>query len=254
MSTQKLETDLKRQESINEQRRQKRQHARHLKFTTPREGAREEIVGNIVSGIITRLLKRKRNNDSRRAKGSNPKAVQRVAEWHDKKKKEAAARGITKDRLLQERKEAYAKKPKTYSNPQDRHRERVRTDEAYKITTNLRTRLGEFLRLKNGTKAHGTMELVGCSQKELIEHLNSQLLDNERLLDYSIDHVFPMTMYDAQDAHQQRQMMHYTNLQPMKLYGQGGNISKNNKMPSFTEASKVARWAWPPGVDESFFT
>ena len=57
-------------------------------------------------------------------------------------------------------------------------------------------------------------------------------------------------MYNAKDPNQQRMMMHWSNTRPMKLYGKGGNISKDNRLPTRHEAEMVERWAWPPGVTE----
>lgn len=241
---------LARQEKHNRERREARATAAHLRFTVPREGAREELIHKLVSGCIRRLLHRKRNNIANKARG-NPNGAARTAAWHAQKRKEAEERGMTYKELLAERKRQHAEKPVTFSNPDARHKERIATDPAYKITCNLRTRLGEFMRLKNGTKAVGTMELVGCSQVELLAHLQRQIPKGESLLDYSTDHIFPMSRYDATDPEEQRMMMHYSNMQPLKLTGKGGNISKNNRLPTKAVAARVERWAWPPGIDEA---
>jgi hypothetical protein len=232
------------QQEHNRKRREDRKAKQMEKKTVPREGACEEIVSKMVGAIITRLLKRRRNTGSRNLKG-NVEAQRRANECHARLKQEASDKGITITELRKQRSEKHAAKPLVFYNAMARHKERVAEDVAYKITTNLRTRLGEFIRLTNGTKAQGTMALVGCSQKDLIAHLQSQIPEGESLHNYSIDHIFPMSMYDASDPLEQKKMMNYSNLQPLKLHGVGGNISKNNRPPSKTEAAKVAPWARP---------
>lgn len=239
---------LARQKAQNANSRKARAAARELRFTTPRDGAREETVHKLVGQCIRRMLKRRRNNDARKALGDS-KGAERAAAWHAKKRKEADDRGLTHYQLMEERKRQHANKPFTSFNANAYHKKRRATDPAYKVRCNLGNRLREFMRLHNGTKAAGTMELIGCSREKLIAHLQSQLPTGESLLEYSIDHIFPMSLYDATDAEQQRQMMHYTNLQPLKLYGEGGNVSKNNKLPTRAEAMRVERWAWPPGIN-----
>jgi hypothetical protein len=132
-----------------------------------------------------------------------------------------------------------------------RNRERRANDTQFKIRCNLSTRLREFLRLTNGTKACGTMKLVGCTQDFLIKHLESQLLDGENLKDYSIDHIFPMGLYLMDSAEEQMKCMNYTNLRPQKLYGIGGNTSKGNSLPTLKLAQTVSRNCWPTSICEN---
>ena len=240
-------------QAILKGKRERRAEAALQRRTEKREGACEEVVHKMVGGIIKRLLQRRRSNDS---KTKNPNRLKggasRAAAWHAAKKEEAKKRGITITALLKERRKAHAEKTPSYFNRSMWHKNRIKTDVAYKTKCNLRTRLGEFLRLHNGTKAAGTMVLVGCSQKQLIQHLEKQLVgETSTLINYSVDHIFPMSMYDASDPQQQRQMMHFSNLQPLPLYGTNGNVSKSNNLPSLELALKVERWAWPPGVSES---
>lgn len=240
------------QKRHNERRKEERRLLALQRLTTPRDGAREEAIHKMVDGVVKRLLKRTRNNESRRKRPSTSSAKtnarERAKQYYEEKKKEASASGQGIRSFLEENRK---EKVNEYKNPLDRHKERVKTDEAYRIRCNLSTRLGEFLRLKNGTKAEGTMQLVGCTLPELIAHLSSQLKEGETLANMSIDHIFPMTMYDASDPQQQIQMMHWSNLRPMKLHGQGGNISKGCRLPTLLEAQAVQRWAWPNSIDES---
>lgn len=236
---------LRSQEKHNRLRREARAEARRIKETVPREGACEEIVHKFVSGIITRLLKRKRNA---RARPKDPNAVKRVAAWRVEKKKEAAERGITFDELMKERSDEHKQKPLVFANPMARHKERMKTDEVYSVRVRLSRRLREFLRLSNGTKAKKTIELVGCTQAELIAHLRITAAESKKLTDESIDHIFPASRYDGRCPDQQRAMMNFTNLRMMPLYGKGGNVSKNDRLPKKSEVVGIPLWVYPPGV------
>ena len=244
----KTPAKLANQARHNQRRRDKRAAAAHAKFTVPREGACEEIVHSVVAGMINRLLWRKRKNESRK---SDPKANERAATGYARLRDEALSLGITQRELASRRKEEKAKVEPTWYNPRARHKERMQTDEDYSARVRCSRRLREFVRLTDGTKAAGTMELIGCSHAQLTEHLKKTLSPGKRIMDESIDHIFPASMYSAAKAEDQRRMMHWSNLRMMPLYGVGGNVSKNNKLPSLQEAEAVERWAWPTDVDES---
>jgi hypothetical protein len=232
----------------NKKRRDARAAAAHAKRTVPREGACESIVHSMVTGIIKRMLWRKRRNENRTP---DPKARDRAAAGYKRMKDEAKGLGITQQALADQRRAEKESAQTGFYNPSARRKERMQTDENYSARVRLSGRLREFLRLKNGTKAAGTMELVGCSQSQLVAHLKKTLSPGKEIMEESIDHIFPGSMYSAADAEDQRRMMHWSNLRMMPLHGVDGNISKNNKLPSFLEAIVVERWAWPVGVDES---
>jgi hypothetical protein len=244
----KTPAKLANQARHNQRRRDARAAAAHEKFTVPRQGACEEIVHSMVTQIITRILKRKRKNENR---SYDPKACARADEGYKRMSDEAKKFGITQRELASRRRTEKEKAGPSFYVQTARHKERMQTDEDYSARVRLGKRLKEFLRLTNGTKAAGTMELVGCSQEELVAHLKKSLSPGKKLMDESIDHIFPASMYNAADPEDQRRMTHYSNLRMMPLYGVGGNVSKNNKLPSLQEATTVERWAWPTDVDES---
>ena len=168
----KTPAKLANQARHNQRRRDARAATAHAKFTVPREGACEEIVHSMVAGMINRLLWRKRRNESRK---SDPKANERAAAGHTRLRDEALSLGITQRELASRRKAEKAKVEPTWYNPRARHKERMQTEEDYSARVRCSRRLREFVRLTNGTKAAGTMELVGCSQKELVAHLKKTL-------------------------------------------------------------------------------
>jgi len=99
----------------------------------------------------------------------------------------------------------------------------------FKILKNLRARLWHALAGKRKTAS--TIELVGCSQDELISHLESQFTDgmswdNYGVHGWHIDHIVPCASFDMSDENQQKQCFHYTNLQPLWAKD---NLTKGNK-------------------------
>ena len=247
MTGKKSRKELDRQ---NELRRQHRAKAKHERLNTYRVGAQEEVVHTMVGSIITRLLKNVRTNEKRRLSGANRNeaARARAKKQRVEQKAEAKDKGISTSLLAQEKSLLRAEKPKVYHDHSRYCRERKATDINFKITCNLRTRLGEFMRLTNSTKAAGTMALVGCTKDQLIDHLRERLPNGLDLKEASVDHIFPMTLYDASNDHEQKKMMHFSNLQPMS---KEQNSAKNNRLPNLQEAKQVERWAWPPGISET---
>jgi hypothetical protein len=64
------------------------------------------------------------------------------------------------------------------------------------------------------------MELVGCSIKYLIKHIEYQFddkmtWDNYGQFGWHIDHIIPCVVFDLVSPAEQRKCFHYKNLQPM---------------------------------------
>ena len=113
---------------------------------------------------------------------------------------------------------------------------RLKTDPVFKLKCLMRTRIGNHLRGK-GKKEGVTFKLIGCSPEHLAAHLGTA--------PKAIDHIFPLTCYDAEK--EQHKMTNWQNLQP--LTGKE-NSSKRNKLPTKAMAAKVPRKLWPNGVTE----
>jgi len=237
----------------NELRKNQRAEKKRVKEEVPRDGAREEIISNMVTGILKRLLLRKRNqNKASKKRKENPATHNmRRREMKARREKEALDAGIGLDEHMKQRASSWKSKP--LFNQVENQKNREQKDDGFRIQRRLSTRLREFLKLSNGTKADGTMALVACTQLELLEHLKSTIPEGENLRDYSIDHIFPCTMYDMKHEEQQRMCMNWSNLRMMKLCGSDGNIAKKNRLPTRDEASGVHRWCWPIGVTEASF-
>lgn len=118
-------------------------------------------------------------------------------------------------------------------------------NENNRLPARLRCRLKRFLKTTGRKQKGRTMDMVGCSVHKLRRHLLNQLPVGAKLLDYTIDHIFPLFLYDMRSEESQRKATHYSNLQPLLA---SANSSKGNKLPSLVDASKVERWAWPDNV------
>ena len=113
-----------------------------------------------------------------------------------------------------------------------RYVNRYKTDENFKLAKTIRGRIREVFKNSNGSKAHKTMELLGCNIQEAKEHLEKQFKDGMSWENYGyngwhIDHIMPCASFDLTDPEQQKKCFHYTNLQPLWA---SENMSKGAKI------------------------
>ncbi len=85
-----------------------------------------------------------------------------------------------------------------------------------RICHNLRTRLSHIAK----GRANRFNVIVGCSGRELAQHLESQFKegmswDNYGRSGWHIDHIIPIASFDLTDPKQQKICFHYSNLQPL---------------------------------------
>lgn len=117
-------------------------------------------------------------------------------------------------------------------------RKRRNNDIGYRILCNCRTRLCHAVKGKN--KSASTMELIGCSIEQLLEHLESQFQDGmtwDNYGEWHIDHIKPCAMFDFTKEEDQRECFHYTNLQP--LWAED-NLRKSDKYIEEDEQLSIA--------------
>lgn len=110
------------------------------------------------------------------------------------------------------------------------------TDPKYRIMCSLRARLNAFL--KGHNKSEATTLLIGCSQSELITHLENQFDEKMTWDNYGcytpgeyrwhIDHIVPCDAFDPSSPEEQRACFNYKNLRPLEATE---NMSKSNKLP-----------------------
>jgi hypothetical protein len=107
-------------------------------------------------------------------------------------------------------------------------RNRKKIDINFKIRSYLATRL--YSALKRNTKTGHTLELLGCSIKQLKDHLAKHFTKGMSFSNYGkwhIDHIRPCASFDLSKPSEQRKCFHYTNLQPLWAKD---NLSKSKKL------------------------
>lgn len=137
-----------------------------------------------------------------------------------------------RDRVSKEKRQHYRDNKEKYQERQRRwnseNRDKLREywDKANKqFGRKIRSRVSKSL--QRNDKQSSTEELLGCSIPELRAHLESQFTEgmswdnygrpikDDYLSGWHIDHIRPMSSFDLDDAEQQKQCWHYSNLQPL---------------------------------------
>jgi len=93
---------------------------------------------------------------------------------------------------------------------------RLHTVPELRITENLRSRTRHAL--KGKSKSAATLELIGCSSKELrcyIESLFTKGMSWDNYGKWHIDHILPCNSFDLTLESEQRKCFNYKNLQPL---------------------------------------
>jgi hypothetical protein len=136
-----------------------------------------------------------------------------------------------------DKRKEYGKKYRFGKN-RDKYLENKRKNSRQRYHNNIQNKLGELLRVRLYTalkvqgikKNNSTMELIGCSKEELIQHLESQFKDgmcwqNWSLNGWHIDHIRPVSSFDLSDPAQVKECFHFSNLQPLWAIE---NLQKSN--------------------------
>ena len=105
---------------------------------------------------------------------------------------------------------------------------RKKTDVEFTLITNMRSRICNYLNSKNISKNNKTFYIVGCTPKQLKEHLEKQFVDGmswDNRKDWHIDHIVPLS--SAKTEEELIKLFHFSNLQPLWAID---NIKKSNKI------------------------
>ena len=99
-----------------------------------------------------------------------------------------------------------------------------------KIGGRLRSQMGRVIRRKD--KKCKSFDLLGCSIKHFVMHLESQFQkgmswDNYGVGGWHIDHIYPCSGFDLTDIEEQKICFNWTNMQPL---WEKENLRKNNKI------------------------
>ncbi len=119
----------------------------------------------------------------------------------------------------------YREKNRTRIN--EYHLTRKKNDPLYKLTTDIRTRIGQILRKNGYKKLSKTEQILGCTYKEFKTYLESKfepwmnwenrgLYNGSENYGWDIDHIIPLTT--AKCEADIIRLNHYTNLQPLCSY------------------------------------
>jgi hypothetical protein len=108
----------------------------------------------------------------------------------------------------------------------------------WRAADNARSRINNAITAAKASKADTTIELLGCTFKDLVNYLG--LNENEG----EMDHIFPLRAYDLTDPVEQRRAFNYRNLQ---LLSTAANREKGGKMPTEVEAANVPMEYRPGG-------
>ncbi len=146
--------------------------------------------------------------------------MQRDQEYRDHKKALARARTNRRtftDNQIDRRRELERK----------RYHTTKKTNPAWKVRHNLRTRLRKFL---NGHKSCSMPVLLGCSHTQIVAHLESLMARGMTWKNYGtkweIDHIIPCVEFDLTTSAGQRACFHFSNLRPLWV---ADNRSKSAK-------------------------
>lgn len=116
-----------------------------------------------------------------------------------------------KNRVLKS-KSSWNKRNKQY------YKNKKLNDIDYRIASNLRSRL--LKALKENWKSGKTIELLGCSIKELRLHLENKFNENMNWNNYAtyweIDHIKKCSSFNLSNPKEQKICFNYTNLQPLE--------------------------------------
>lgn len=107
---------------------------------------------------------------------------------------------------------------------------RIHNDIDYRLKSLITNKVRQTI---NGNKKYNhSIELLGCSIKDVREHLESQFTkgmtwDNWGVKGWHIDHIIPISSFDFTKKEDQYRCFHYTNLRPLWW---NENIKKSNKI------------------------
>jgi len=121
----------------------------------------------------------------------------------------------------------YQKKNKEKINT--RMKERRKNEILFKLISNIRSRMGNFLKSKNYTKnKNKTTDILGCEPEFLKLYLENKFKKGmcwENRDKWHIDHIIPLS--SAKTEFEVLKLCHYTNLQPL---WSTENLKKSNKI------------------------
>lgn len=150
----------------------------------------------------------------------------------ERRARQKAYREEHKDEIIARSRQRYQEnKDEIIAQNIEYKRNRRQTDDAFRLLDNCRARLTKAL--KGNLKTATTLELIGCTSDELLEHLERTMSPEVRAhrdagVEIVVDHIIPCAAFDFSIPEHQRICFHYTNLQYLDA---PTNMSKSDKLP-----------------------
>tara|TARA_R110002050_G_C8668814_1_gene491840 strand:+ start:73 stop:618 length:546 start_codon:yes stop_codon:yes gene_type:complete len=117
------------------------------------------------------------------------------------------------DKILEYRKKFKESNPNYMNEYMIKRREQ---DPIFKISSNMRTRLGNVIRAKTYTRQNHLNSVLGIDWDGFKNHISSLFtkgMNWDNYGDWEIDHITPL--YTAKDGSEVELLFHYQNLQPL---------------------------------------
>jgi hypothetical protein len=103
---------------------------------------------------------------------------------------------------------------------------RYQNDPAYRLTRIQRSAIYSALKAQSTTKSQHTHELLGCTSKEVKQHIENQFeywmdwdnqgnYNGEYFIGWDVDHIRPISSFDLSDPEEQKIAFSYKNLMPL---------------------------------------
>ena len=114
----------------------------------------------------------------------------------------------------------YYKKNKEKIKAQNKKykQKRYQNDVNYRIRSIIRSRIHGAIKSHSVIKSNRTIELLGCSIRDVRQHLENQFKDGmswKNHGEWHIDHIKPCASFNMKDPEQQKECFNYKNLQPL---------------------------------------
>lgn len=166
-----------------------------------------------------------RDNNRRWLQNNSERQKTLTKTWRQTNKEHVQKYDKKYAKLHKVKRSAYMRKYINIYNIQRRKR-----DPLFKLLCLLRTRLWKAVKNKESKKYKSTIELTGCTVKDLKAHLEKQFQSGMSWKNYGkwhIDHIKPCISFDLVKEEEQRKCFHYSNLQPLWAFD---NTSKGAKL------------------------
>jgi hypothetical protein len=119
-----------------------------------------------------------------------------------------------------------ANRPEEYKERMRQMRKREASKPINRVISNVRKRLRDVMKGKRAA-----LNVVGCTRKQLQEHLQSQFTKQMHWNNYGtywhVDHIVPVSHFDLTNPEHVKLVHHYTNLRPMEAVA---NMMRGNKI------------------------